>query len=96
MDAVLCVNEIFAVRSMRLIQKNGLKIQADISIIGFSAGNLSKLVSPSLTTIAQHGEKMGEVAARMLIEKIESENEEETYETKIIEATLIERESTIN
>ena len=56
--------------------------------------------TPALTSVAQHGELMGQIAAKMLIEKIErdddKEMEEETYRTEIIEATLIERESTIN
>lgn len=100
MDAVLCVNEIFAVRSMRIAQKNGIKIPEDIAFIGFTDGILSKLASPALTSVDQHGERMGEIAARMLIDKIErdedKESEEETFRTEVIEATLIERESTIN
>lgn len=92
-DAVLCVNEIFAVYSMRLVQKSGLKIPEDISFIGFTDGVLSKYANPSLTVVAQHGEKMGEVSAKMLIDKIESEEEEETYQTKILEPTLVIRES---
>lgn len=92
-DAVLCVNEIFAVYSMRLVQLNGLKIPDDIAFIGFTDGVLSKYANPSLTVVAQHGEKMGEVSAEMLIEKIESEEEEETYQTKILEPTLVIRES---
>ena len=97
-DAVLCVNELFAILCMRYAQKKGLRIPEDISFIGFTDGILSKYASPSLTTVAQHGQQMGELAAEMLIEKIESEidEEEETYRTEIIEATLIERESTTN
>ena len=100
MDAVLCVNEIFAVRSMRIAQKNGIRIPGDVAFIGFTDGILSKLATPALTSVAQHGERMGEIAARMLIEKIERDDdkdlEEETFRTEVIEATLIERESTIN
>lgn len=98
MDAVLCVNEIFAVRCMRHAQRNGLSIPEDIAFIGFTDGILSKFSTPRLTSIAQHGEKMGAKAAELLIGKIESETAEgdETYQTVVIEATLIERESTIN
>ncbi len=95
-DAVLCVNEIFTVFSMRLVQKKGLRIPDDISFIGFTDGLLSKYANPSLTVIAQHGEKMGEVAAQMLIDKVENENEEENYQTRILEPTLVVRNSTIN
>jgi len=95
-DAVLCVNEIFTVFSMRLVQKKGLKIPEDISFIGFTDGLLSKYANPSLTVVAQHGEKMGEISAQMLIDKVESEEEEESFQTKILEPTLVVRNSTIN
>ena len=95
-DAIITVNEIFSVYGMQVAQDLGYKIPEDISFIGFTDGLLSKYANPSLTSIAQHGEKMGETAAEMLISKIESEDEDETYETKIIAPTLIERNSTIN
>jgi len=97
-DAVLCVNEIFAIHCMNLMQKRGVKIPEGISFIGFTDGILSKYAMPGLTSVAQHGEKMGEVAARMLIHKVEHEDEfeEENYRTEIIKTTLIERGSTIN
>ncbi len=94
-DAVLCVNEIFAISAMRYLKLKGKKIPEDVSCIGFTDGLLSKYANPSLTAIAQHGDEMGKMAAKMLIEKIESENEEETYITKILEPTLIERDSTV-
>jgi LacI family transcriptional regulator len=96
MDAVLCVNEIFAIYGMRVVQKKGLKIPEDISFIGFTDGLLSKYANPSLSAIAQHGENMGAVAAQMLIDKVENEEDDEVYRTEIIDSTLIERESTVN
>ncbi|MBT2159897.1 LacI family DNA-binding transcriptional regulator [Zobellia barbeyronii] len=98
-DGVLCVNEIFAVLLMATTQKKGIRVPEDVSVIGFTDGLLSRYSSPTLTTVAQHGEKMGEMAAEMLIEKLENEigfHEEEDYRTEIIKATLIERGSTIN
>lgn len=98
-DGALCVNEIFAVLLMAMAQKKGLKVPEEISVIGFTDGLLSRYSTPTLTTVAQHGERMGEIAAKMLVEKLETEigfHEEEVYSTEIIEATLIERGSTIN
>tara|TARA_B110000285_G_C15044617_1_gene573629 strand:+ start:299 stop:1315 length:1017 start_codon:yes stop_codon:yes gene_type:complete len=94
-DAVLCVNEIFAIHAMRLVHGMDKRIPEDISFIGFTDGLLSKFAMPSLTAIAQHGELMGEEAARMLIEKVETESEEETFITTVLEPTLIERASTL-
>ncbi len=98
MDAVLCVNEIFAVKCMGIAQKLGYRIPEDIAFVGFTDGILSHFANPGLTSVDQHGQIMGETAAQMLIEKIErdheNEVEEEIFETKIIAATLIERAST--
>ncbi len=95
-DAVLCVNEIFAVKCMGIAQKLGHRIPEDIAFVGFTDGILSHFATPTLTSVDQHGEIMGETAAQMLIDKIEHdhENEEEVFETRMITATLIERAST--
>ena len=98
-DAVLCVNEIFAIHCMNLVQQKGIKVPEEISFIGFTDGILSKYANPGLTSISQHGFRMGEMAAKMLIGKVESElgeEEEETYHTEIIQSNIIERGSTIN
>ena len=96
-DAIFAVNEIFAVTAIKLANKLGKKIPEDISIIGFTDGIISKYSSPSITTVSQNGIKMGEKAAKMLIEKLEIEEEdyEEQYKTEVIETELVERESTI-
>tara|TARA_Y100000780_G_scaffold193207_2_gene181900 strand:- start:19152 stop:20174 length:1023 start_codon:yes stop_codon:yes gene_type:complete len=96
-DAVLCVNEIFAIQCMSILQQIGFNIPEDISIIGFTDGILSKFSSPKLSTVAQHGEKMGELAAKLLIQRMESvELVEEPFKTEVINATLVKRGSTIN
>ncbi|MEO0505703.1 MAG: LacI family DNA-binding transcriptional regulator [Bacteroidota bacterium] len=96
MDAILCVNEIFAVFSIRIAMEKGFKVPEDISIIGFTDGMLAKYANPSLTVVAQHGERMGEISAKMLIDKVEDESDEEIFQTKILEPTLVLRDSTIN
>lgn len=97
-DAVLCVNEIFAILSMSVAQKMGYKIPEDVAVIGFTDGLLSQYANPTLTTVAQHGVKMGEIAAEMLIDRVEAamESDEEVYRTEVLQATLVERNSTVN
>lgn len=96
-DAIFAVNEIFAVTAVKVASKMGKKIPEEVSIIGFTDGIISKYSSPSISTVSQNGIKMGEKAARMLIEKLEIEEEdyEEQYKTEVIETALVERESTI-
>ena len=96
LDAVLCVNEIFAIQSMSVIQNLGLKIPDDVAVIGFTNGFLSKYANPKLSTVAQHGDEMGEKAAKLLIDRIEGGTDNLIFKTEIVKATLIKRDSTIN
>lgn len=97
-DAVFAVNEIFAVTAIKQAAKLGIKVPEELAVIGFTDGIISKYSSPSISTISQNGEKMGEKAAQMLIEKLEMEELDEDYieqyKTEVIETELIEREST--
>ena len=93
-DGVFAVNELYAIIAMKVARKMKMKIPDDIQFIGFTDGVLSKHANPSLTTVSQHGQEMGEKAADLLINKLENEEEEERYETVVIETNLIEREST--
>jgi LacI family transcriptional regulator len=95
-DAIFALDENDSVAALRVSLKKGYKVPEDISIIGFADGILaSRRLSPSLTTVSQHGIEIGEVAARQLIKRLE-ESEEETsdYETIVIKTKLKEREST--
>ncbi|MBN8566912.1 LacI family DNA-binding transcriptional regulator [Flavobacterium filum] len=94
-DAIFAVNELFAVTAIKSALKIGLRIPEDIAVIGFTDGIISKYSSPSITTVSQNGIKMGGKAAKMLIDRLESEEEDdEHYRTEVIETHLVEREST--
>jgi LacI family transcriptional regulator len=96
LEAIFAVNELFAVTAIKTATKLGKNIPADLSVIGFTDGIISKYSSPSITTVSQNGIKMGGKAAKMLIERLEAEEEEEEqYKTEVIETELVERESTL-
>lgn len=98
-DAVFAVNELFAVTIIKTASKIGLKVPEDLAVIAFTDGIISKYSTPTITTVSQNGMEMGNMAAKILIERLESEHDdddeqEETYKTVVIETHLIEREST--
>src|SRR5690606_30303627 len=93
-DGVFAVNELYAIIAMKVARNLGLKIPEDIQFIGFTDGVLSKHATPSLTTVNQHGQIMGEKAAELLIDNLEREDEEDKYATVVIETELVERNST--
>ena len=95
-DAVFAVNELFAVTIIKTANKIGLSVPQDLAVIAFTDGIISKYSTPTITTVSQSGIKMGNKAAKMLIDRLESqeEHENENYRTEVIETHLIEREST--
>ncbi|MFV8377074.1 LacI family DNA-binding transcriptional regulator [Flavobacterium sp. LB1P62] len=95
-DAVFAVNELFAVTIIKTANKIGLDVPKDLAVIAFTDGIISKYSTPTITTVSQSGIKMGNRAAKMLIERLEAEqdDDEENYKTEVIETHLIEREST--
>lgn len=96
-DGIFAVNEHFAIYAIKALHKKGMKIPEDVSVIGFTDGELSKLFIPGLTTVSQHGAEMGASAAKLLIRKLENQDQYgETNETIIIETSLVERDSTKN
>jgi LacI family transcriptional regulator len=92
-DAILGVNEIYAGSALKVLKKNKISVPKEISIISFTDGVISRYSSPSLSTISQHGEIMGERSAKLLIDKLLGKTESNQYKTEIINCSLIKRES---
>ena len=93
-DAVFGLDEHSSATAIKMGLKHGYKIPENLSVIGFADGVWSRRLSPSLSTVSQHGPEIGEAAAKMLIEKLESKEEEYTYRTQVLKTELRQREST--
>ena len=93
-DGVFSLDEHASVTAMKLGIQNGYKIPQELSIIGFADGVWSRRMTPSLSTVSQHGPEIGEVAAQLLIDKLESSEETFTFTTTIIKTELRQRDST--
>lgn len=93
-DGVFALDEHASVTAMKLGIQNGYKIPQELSIIGFADGVWSRRMTPSMSTVSQHGPEIGEVATKMLIEKLESKEEVYTHRTTVIKTELRQRDST--
>jgi LacI family transcriptional regulator len=93
-DGVFALDEHTAVTAMKIGLRKGIKIPEELSIIGFADGVWSRRMTPSLSTVSQHGPEIGEVATKMLIEKLESKEEVYNHKTTVVKTELRQREST--
>jgi LacI family transcriptional regulator len=69
--AIFASNDLSAFGAMDAARECGLRIPDDISIIGFDDIPQASFVYPKLTTVHQPLEQMGQIAAKMLLERIE-------------------------
>lgn len=89
--AVVCYNDMTALGALKAIRAHGLKVPADISIVGFDDLPLALYTDPPLTTIHQPKQEMGRLAVNLLLQLIAGEHEGHDIRAK---AHLVIREST--
>ncbi len=90
-DAIFAMSDRLAVGAMECIKKFGLSMPNDIGLIGFNNEPITKLLSPSISTIDQPAFEMGKKAARMFIQLIN--NKDLKPADIILNPRLIVRES---
>lgn len=69
--AVFCSNDITAIGAMHAFQESGLKIPRDLSVISIDDIDTAQYLTPMLTTIHIPTQEMGQMAAKILIDRIE-------------------------
>jgi LacI family transcriptional regulator len=69
--AVFAASDQMAHGAYRAIQEEGMNIPQDISIVSFDDIEMSKFVSPPLSTVRVHKEEMGRIAVKMLLQRME-------------------------
>ena len=90
--ALFAYNDISAIGSIRAFQEAGLRVPEDVSVVGFDDIRIAVHNNPSLTTVRQPLQKMGEIAARTLLNRIE--DREDWVPEIAIEPEFVVRHST--
>lgn len=68
--ALVCYNDMSAIGATRALSNHGLRVPQDVSVVGFDDIQGASFHNPSLTTIRQPLIEMGQVAARILLQRI--------------------------
>lgn len=94
MDGILALDEHSSTMAMKLSIQKGIKIPEQLCVIGFADGVWSRRLTPSLSTISQHGPEIGSEAAKLLMEKLERKMDIHSYKTIVVKTELRQRDST--
>ncbi len=89
---VFAANDVSAIATIAAATDLGLRVPADLSVVGFDNVPDSALCSPPLTTVEQPIHEMGRIATEILIRLIRGETVETTHVT--LATRLIVRHST--
>src|SRR6204780_2750041 len=91
--AIVSFNDVAAIGCIRALHDSGLRVPPDVSVVGFDDIKEAAFQTPSLTTIRQPLQRMGELAVELLLPQLESSGAK-TPSQMAVEPELIVREST--
>jgi DNA-binding LacI/PurR family transcriptional regulator len=89
--AIFCSNDLKAIRTYGILQRCGLRIPYDVSVVGYDNLDVVEMMSPPLTTMSQPVDEMVEVGVSMLIAELQGQERQEWQ--REFKPTLVERES---
>ncbi len=93
-DGFFAVNDDTAIGILYTAKHAGLRVPDDVSICGFTNGQRAVACDPMLTTVEQRGYRVGEEAAKILMDKVEGISPLEKVEKRIVRTRLVTRGTT--
>ena len=90
-EAIFAASDQMAIGAMAAIHEKGLRIPEDIALVGFDDIETARYTQPPLTTVHQDMLGQGQLAVRMLLERINGKKTD--FEVKILPTTLVIRRS---
>lgn len=91
--ALICSNDLLAIRAIRAAHLSGYRVPDDISVIGFDGITLGQELTPSLCSIAQPNHDIGKVCVESLIQSIQSNQPLTSQQSQLLPYELLWRES---
>ncbi len=90
--AIFCFSDYLAMGAVKAIQGRGLKIPADIAVVGYDDIEMASLLEIPLTTIRTPRYRLGKRAVEILIDHLLQEKDE-TPQQIMVEPSLVVRKS---
>jgi LacI family transcriptional regulator len=74
--AIVCFNDKVAVGVLEAAADRGLRVPADLSVVGFDDSDVSRATTPRLTTVRQPRQEMGRMAVTALMRVLDGHEAE--------------------
>lgn len=90
-DAIVALDEDASLAALQVAKKGKRTIPQEVAIIGYASEKMAMNLSPTLTTLNQHGAEIGQKTAKILLEKLKIGSKVLTNDA--VETTLVNRET---
>ena len=88
-DAVFAASDLIAIGAMRALASRGIRVPADVAVVGFDDIPIASFVNPPLTTVQQDTRRAGELLVETLLNLIHNDPAQSIK----LPATLVVRQS---
>ena len=96
-DAVFCFNDLLALGVLRRLHERGLRVPADVAVVGIDDVEDGRWATPTLTTIRPDKAQIAHLAVQLLADRLDDEGGTRAREPRELQARfdLVVRESTV-
>ena len=93
-DGILAAVDIQGLGVIRALKERGIAVPGQVKVISLTGHAVGGMLQTSMTSMEMPAKEIGEKAAKMIIDDIESDSPRTLPQHLILSATLVEREST--
>ncbi|BAZ14115.1 transcriptional regulator HrmR [Calothrix sp. NIES-4071] len=87
--SIFCYNDMVAIGALKASHELGISVPQELSLIGFDGIDMSRYVTPPLTTVCQPMLELGSYATQMLLDLLQ----DKTVENRVLSPWLVKRGS---
>ncbi|RED94979.1 LacI family DNA-binding transcriptional regulator [Marinoscillum furvescens] len=94
-DAIYAASDLPAYGVIKCLKERGIAVPQEVGVVGFSNEAYTEMVSPTITTLEQHSENMGLIAAKSMLEQLQHQYDDKEYvpQQSTLTPKLVIRES---
>lgn len=94
-DALFSASDFAVAGALEVLKERGLRVPADVGLVGFSNELFARLTEPKITSINQHCELMGQSATRLLLQIMEEQGQPFAPRHVVLQPDLCVRASSL-
>jgi LacI family transcriptional regulator len=92
-DAVYVAGDYAVLGALQVLNENNIKVPEEIALVGFGNEPFTDMLTPKITSVNQHSEKIGKLAAETFLNHIKKKTVTQELNKQILDAELIVRDS---